>query len=175
MLDAFFQFSWPLIAAAVLLIGFGLGILYGRARATWRFEAELHEARDQAEWERARREQVTRELDEARGRLALSLPSDQAGPDAEAIVLRREMERLRQELQKTWEGQSEAHRRVRELEARISVLAGRQLRRTGSGPGGDHATLDQDGPGSYGKGSGPENVLSLWNTGGDDSPIDTAK
>jgi len=152
---------WQLIAAGALLVGFGLGILFGRARMALRLRGDIMEAQDKAEWERARREQLARQIEETKN--AEHDVKQESAEDgmATAGVLRRELERLREELRRTWEGQSEAQRRIQELEARLSILVAKPTRRVGSAAVGDRRAPDGDLT-SRQKAAG-ENILTLWN------------
>lgn len=168
MLDTIASLSWQLIAGGMLLVGFGLGVLFGRARAIWRLRPELMEARDKAEWERARREQLTRQIEETKNAAKESRRETAADESSTVAVLRGEIDRLRQELRQTWEGQSEAQRRIQELEGRLTALLGRQARRTGTEGGSEEHEPDKDGPAPRLRQAGHENILTLWNVGGEE-------
>lgn len=168
MFELLASLVWQLIAAGMLLVGFGLGVLFGRARATWRLRAQLIEARDKAEWERARREQLSRQMEEIKS-VAKDSRKEAAADEASTIaVLRGEVERLRQELRGTWQGQSEAQRRIQELEGRITILAGRQPRRTGTLGGDGEPLSEAEGSSPRAKQPGHDNILTLWNAGGEE-------
>lgn len=157
------HFQWHLTAAAALLAGFALGALFGRARIVWRLRSEIQEAQDRAEWERARREDLARQLEEARNSAQVGRRDGEEDDAAAVSVLRRELDRLRQELHRTLEGQGEAQRRIQELEARITVMAAGPSRRIGSAVGSE--TMPADGTPVPRQKPAGANVLTLWNQG----------
>ena len=166
MSDLLLHNLWQIIAGGALLVGFALGVLFGRTRTMWRLRADLMQAQDKAEWERARREQLGRQIEETKNVEREVKEESTADGAAAAGVLRREVERLREELKRTWEGQSEAQQRIQELEARISIMGAKPSRHLGNAVVGDDSVTDKDVDSR--QRSTNANVLTLWNTVGEE-------
>ncbi len=157
---------WQIAATGCVVAGFVLGLIYGRSRLTWRLRAQLMDARMKAEWEKARREQLQKQLEELRATVE-SAPQVVPDESSAVTVLRREVDRLRLELHRTLERLGEAERRNEELRARLAILGARAPRRASSSALGGHALGAVD-PGIRQK--LPDNVLTLWNASGDEGP-----
>ena len=118
--------AWPLIAAALLLIGYLLGIAAGKSRVRSQLEGELQDTKDALEWEQAHfkelMEKSERELAKMKQEMALELESSD---DEKLKLLRKEVQRLYAVLQKSWLSETQNERRIRHLEATLSNLSKR--------------------------------------------------
>ncbi len=123
LVDYIGQYTAQLITLGALIIGFVLGVMFARSRIKWQLEGELQEAQDGLEWERANSVKLLQQAEAKIKELAAEASDESSDMENEQIrLLRKELQRLYQVLQKSWLAETHSCQRIQQLEARISVL-----------------------------------------------------
>ena len=154
----FSQYVGPAIGLGALLVACMVGFLLGRRQMKLQMHSRIIELQDRVEWEKARTTQLTQQLAEAKQSEKAHQENAPANERSVLGVMRHEVDRLRDELQRAWDAQNKAQSRAQELETRISVLVSRPERNVAGAADEEPPRLRK---------AGNDNVLTLW--GGSES------